>query len=55
MRLLGDGGLGALKNSQNLTPLRRKPPPQEKEVESENVDLKMSINLQLGSDEGFPK
>ena len=24
MRLLGDGGLGALKNSQNLTPLLRK-------------------------------
>ena len=24
MRILGDGGLGALKNSVNLTPLRKK-------------------------------
>ena len=31
MRILGDGGLGALKNSQNLTPLLRRKENKEKE------------------------
>ena len=51
MMVFGDGITKSLKNSMNLTPLRRKKPEKKEEMneENENVDLRMSINLQLGS------